>query len=171
MTRAAVPPVDPLAAPGTPPPTAPDRLLVGFARALRASGVPVTHDRTRAFLEAVAIVGLGDQRATYWSGQATLCASPEDLARYDQVFTAWFRPADHPHRRPREQRPSARAALDVDDGEGTGGPDEDTLDAMASEAEVLRHRDIADLPAHEKARLAAMFAGLAPRAPRRSASR
>ena len=49
-----------------------DELLLGFARALRAAGVPVTQDRTRSYLEAVALVGLDDQRATYWAGRATL---------------------------------------------------------------------------------------------------
>jgi uncharacterized protein len=42
---------------------------------------------------------------------------------------------------------------------------------MASEAEVLRHRDIADMPAHELARLASMFETLQPRPPRRPGRR
>ncbi len=70
--------------------TSADELLLGFARALRAAGVPVTQDRTRSYLEATALVGLDDQRATYWAGRATLCSGPDDLDRYDQVFTAWF---------------------------------------------------------------------------------
>ena len=41
-----------------------DELLLGFARALRAAGVPVTQDRTRSYLEATSLVGLDDQRAT-----------------------------------------------------------------------------------------------------------
>ena len=35
----------------------PDEILLGFARALRAAGVPVTHDRAAGFLAAVAVVG------------------------------------------------------------------------------------------------------------------
>ena len=42
-------------------------------------------------------------------------------------------------------------------GEGSAEADEDLLNAMASEAEVLRHRDIADMAAQEKARLSALF--------------
>ena len=42
---------------------------------------------------------------------------------------------------------------------------------MASDTEVLRHRDVATLSAAEKARLAAMFATLRPRPPRRRTSR
>jgi uncharacterized protein with von Willebrand factor type A (vWA) domain len=150
----------------------PDELLIGFARALRAAGVPVTQDRTRSYLEATSIVGLDDQRATYWAGRATLCSGPDDLDRYDEVFTAWFRGVETPaFRPPAEQRTVVQSALDSGDGEGGEEPDEDLLNAMASESEVLRHRDIADLPASEKARLAAMFSALEPRAPRRPARR
>jgi uncharacterized protein with von Willebrand factor type A (vWA) domain len=42
---------------------------------------------------------------------------------------------------------------------------------MASETEVLRHRDVAGLSAAERQRLAAMFGTLAPRPPRRRTSR
>jgi uncharacterized protein with von Willebrand factor type A (vWA) domain len=149
-----------------------DELLLGFARALRVAGVSVTQDRTRAYLEATAVVGLDDQRATYWAGRATLCSGPDDLDRYDQVFTAWFRPEQHPVARPpQDERTVSQAALDTGDGAGAVETDDDVIDAMASESEVLRHRDIADVPAVEKARLAAMFETLAPRAPRRPASR
>jgi uncharacterized protein len=149
-----------------------DELLLGFARALRGAGVPVTQDRTRAYLEATALVGLDDQRATYWAGRATLCSGPDDLDRYDQVFTAWFNGSDHPVARPAaDERTVVRAELDPGDGEGGAEPDEDLLNAMASEAEVLRHRDIADMPAHELARLASMFETLQPRPPRRPGRR
>jgi uncharacterized protein with von Willebrand factor type A (vWA) domain len=46
---------------------APDALLLGFARALRAAGLPVTADREAGFLEAVSVVGLDDEVATYWA--------------------------------------------------------------------------------------------------------
>ena len=149
-----------------------DELLLGFARALRAAGVPVTQDRTRSYLEATSLVGLDDQRATYWAGRATLCSGPDDLDRYDQVFAAWFMSGDRPSpRSQKDERPSVQASLDEADGTGDVETDEDTLNAMASEAEVLRHRDIADLSATDKARLAALFETLKPRAPRRTARR
>ena len=149
-----------------------DELLLGFARALRAAGVPVTHDRTQAYLQATSLVGLDDQRATYWAGRATLCSGPDDLDRYDQVFTAWFLAGDHPVNRARpDQRTQVQAALDEGDGSGETEADQDTVDAMASEVEVLRHRDIADMPASEKARLTSLFTTLRPRAPRRPANR
>jgi uncharacterized protein with von Willebrand factor type A (vWA) domain len=150
-----------------------DELLVGFARALRAAGVPVTQDRTRAYLEATALVGLDYQRATYWAGRATLCSGPDDLDRYDQVFTAWFLGSEAPPPRSnRDERTVSQAALDNEEGGGSGEDlDEDTLNAMASEAEVLRHRDIGEMQPAEKARLTAMFETLRPRSPRRTANR
>jgi uncharacterized protein with von Willebrand factor type A (vWA) domain len=149
-----------------------DELLLGFARALRAAGVPVTQDRTRSYLEATSLVGLDDQRATYWAGRATLCSGPDDLDRYDQVFAAWFMSGDRPSpRSQKDERPSVQASLDEGDGAGEVETDEDTLNAMASEAEVLRHRDIADLSATDKAKLAALFETLKPRAPQRTAHR
>ena len=49
----------------------PDEVLLGFARALRGAGVPVTLDRSRTWLEAAALVDLGDRQATYWAGRAS----------------------------------------------------------------------------------------------------
>jgi uncharacterized protein with von Willebrand factor type A (vWA) domain len=101
-----------------------------------------------------------------------LCSGPDDLDRYDQVFSAWFLRSDKPVARgPQDDRSVVQAALDTSQGESEGELDDDLLNAMASESEVLRHRDIADMPASEKARLAAMFETLQPRSPRRAAQR
>lgn len=151
----------------------PDEVLLGFARALRAAGVPVTLDRSRSWLEAAALVDVGDRQATYWAGRATLCSCPDDLARYDQVFDAWFLSREG---LPRSQKPTTRidvAQADLPDAEQEGGTgdDPDTVAARASSAEVLRHRDIAEVTGAQKAALAAMFGALHPDAPLRRAHR
>ncbi len=136
--------------------------------------MPVTHDRTQGYLQAVSLVGLDDARATYDAGRATLCASPDDLVRYDQVHEAYFNPRDGLPRAkaPEEGVPTFSgmplAEGDADDASETDDP---VVRAMASDAEVLRHRDVASLSAAEKSRLAAMFATLRPRPPRRRTSR
>ena len=147
----------------------PEELLLGFAAALRAAGVPVTADRTHAYLEAVTLVGLGDPRGTWQAGRATLCASPDDLARHDRVFDAWFlAPEGPPRPATLREAPAAAAPLPTDDvGDGSG----DVLRVAASEAEVLRQRDVADLSAAERVLLARMFAALPCRHPRRRALR
>lgn len=151
-----------------------DELLLGFARALRAAGVGVTPDRAQSFLRAVSVVGLDDRRATYWAGRATLCSGPDDLERYDQVFHSWF-VAQQNQTAPREQPDLVSPQADLADDRDEGGEQEmesqEELRAMASAAEVLRHRDIGAMDPREKARLAAMFGGLHPRAPRRTANR
>jgi len=150
-----------------------DEVLLGFARALRAAGVAVTQDRAQGFLAAVALLGLDDQRATYAAGRATLCAGPDDLERYDQVFEAYFNARDGlPRSRPAPPPVQAFSELPATDatGEGEDSADE-VVRAMASDTEVLRHRDVASMSANERQRLAAMFATLRPRPPMRRTAR
>ncbi|MDQ6897167.1 MAG: VWA domain-containing protein [Actinomycetota bacterium] len=155
--------------------TAPDALLLGFARALRAAGLGVTADRESGFLEAVAVVGLDLEAATYWAGRATLCSGPDDLLRYDQVFDGWF--SRHPVAVPRPAqiapRPRPASLQEGPAGAGDGDPEDatDVLQASASASEVLRHRDVAQLNAAEKASLATMFATLHRPDPRRRTAR
>ena len=150
----------------------PEEILLGFARALRAAGVPVTADREQTYLRAVATVGIDDQAATYWAGRATLCASPTDLARYDQVYTAWFSGLRSGVKAPRPQPVVLHSDLPASEGEGGAG-DEDTeaIRAMASDTEILRNRDIAELSTIERRRLGAMFSTLPAVRPTRRAHR
>jgi uncharacterized protein with von Willebrand factor type A (vWA) domain len=156
-----------------------DEVLLGFTRALRTAGVPVTVDRAQGFLAATARLGADRRRATYLAGRATLCGSPDDLARYDQVFAAYFdardgllraRPTATPTGLPTMPAPSS-FPRDERPGPGEADPEEDVLRALASDTEVLRHRDVAGLSAAERRRLAAMFGTLAPRPPRRRTPR
>jgi hypothetical protein len=146
-----------------------DEILLAFARAVRAGGVPVTQD----LLAAAARLDAAEPAAVRMAGRATLCAGPDDLARLDQVFEAFFNVR---HGLPRP-RPVVRAESKADQlplEEADGGRAEsadDVIRAAASPAEVLRHRDVASLTAGEKQRLAAMFATLRPRPPSRRTAR
>lgn len=150
-----------------------DEILLGFTRGLRSAGVPVTHDRAHGFLAAAAELGFDDQRSTYLAGRATLCGGPDDLERYDQVFTAYFDGRDGlPRQRPAQPGVPGFSGLPDAEGSGEGdASDEDVVRAKASEAEVLRHRDVATLSAAEKHRLSGMFATLQPRPPVRRTAR
>ena len=149
-----------------------DEVLLGFTRALRSAGVPVTPDRSQGFLAAVALLGLGDQRGTYVAGRATLCAGPDDLERYDQVFEAYFNARDGlPRTRPAAQTQTGFTDLPETDATGEADSADEQVHAMASATEVLRHRDVASLSAAEKSRLASMFATLQPRPPMRRTAR
>jgi uncharacterized protein with von Willebrand factor type A (vWA) domain len=150
-----------------------DEICLGFTRALRSAGVPVTQDRAHGFLEAVSLLGLDDQRATYLAGRATLCAGPDDLERYDQVFEAWFNARDGlPRSRPAQATTPAFSELPATDADGGAGEsDDEVVRAMASDTEVLRHRDVASLSPAERARLAGMFATIRLRPPARRTAR
>lgn len=149
-----------------------DEVLLGFTRALRAAGLPVTQDRSQGFLAAVALVGLADQHATFVAGQATLCAGPDDLERYAQVFEAYFNARDGlPRTLPAPATQPAFSQLPAEEGESDGSMSDDVVRARASSTEVLRQRDVASLSAGEKARLGAMFATLHPRPPVRRTAR
>nr|WP_237448225.1 VWA domain-containing protein [Nocardioides flavescens] len=141
---------------------------------MRAAGVPVTSDRAQTYLAAAVIVGLDDARATYDAGRATLCASPDDLVRYDQVHEAYFNSRDG---LPRPSAPDAAvptfSGLPMGEDDGGAGDDaeRETIRAAASDTEVLRHRDVASMSAAERHRLASMLATLRPRPPRRRTAR
>lgn len=154
-------------------PTPPDALLLGFAAALRAAGVPVTQDRATTYLQAVSVVGLGERSATYWAGRATLCGSPDDIARYDEVFFDWFGGEQEDLRLVEPARSRPQLQLDADDGQGQAGAsdDDDPLRVAASAVEVLRHRDVTTLTAGEKRLLESTIGTLRPRAPVRRATR
>jgi uncharacterized protein len=153
-----------------------DEILIGFTRALRAAGVRVTQDRTQGYLFAVSLVGLNDARGTYNAGRATLCASPEDLVRYDEVHRAYFNASEG---LPRERRGAAvtpaftelPTSHDDRDGDRTAEEDEDVVRARASDADLLRERDVAGLSAAEKERLNALLSTLRPRLPMRRVAR
>ncbi|WP_208883642.1 VWA domain-containing protein [Streptomyces armeniacus] len=134
-------------------------VLVGFARALRAAGVDAGPDRVQTFLDALDVLDPARRQDLYWAGRLTLCGDADDLERYDRVFDAYFAPGPRPrHRTPRPAPaprtlriaagPEPAAPPGTEDAE-TGPPQA----ALASSTEVLRHRDIAELTAAERAAL------------------
>lgn len=149
-----------------------DEVLAAFAVALRAAGVPVTMDRTQGFLQGCALIGADDRAGVYWAGRSTLCGSLDDLERYDQMFVAWFGGQGLVPSKPRESSRRVAQADLGDDGDGSGDAVEETvLRGAASSTEVLRHRDVGDMSAAERAELTRLFSALRVRPPLRSSPR
>ncbi len=148
--------------------------LVGFARALRHSGMAVGPNRVQSFLAAVDQVGVDEREGVYWAGRLTLCSDPDDVARYDAAFETWFSAEPMGVEQPGKPvpRPAKIAALTAETSDGEGeGESEDPLAAAASDAEVLRNRDVTELSAAERDHLRRMLAVLRPEPPTRPALR
>ncbi|MFI1767124.1 VWA domain-containing protein [Streptomyces sp. NPDC020800] len=140
---------------------------MGFVRALRAAGVDASTERLYAFLRAVDVLRPGMRADVYWAGRATLCGGHDDLERYERVFAAYFGPAGQGARQAVRAAPPPRMRLAVRDapagarGPGGNEPLGPPAAALASAAEVLRHRDVADLDATERTQLNRLLAAFA----------
>lgn len=149
--------------------------MTGFARALRANGVAADPTRLTNAIEALTHVDSLDAKQVYWTGRVTLCAEPDDLPRYDAVFDAWFRGRVAPVAPPAALgRPAQVVQLRPAGGEGgdtEADEDDDPLRAAASDAEVLRHRDVTALSDAERDEINRLIALLAPRVGRRRTRR
>jgi uncharacterized protein len=162
------------------PPTkaAADQIFVSFARALRAAGVTVTQDRTQSYLSALALLDLAQVHQVQVAGRATLCSSPDERERHDQVFEEFFRQQTGLPRELAKPLEKVRAVpLGGSNGQGksTNGAadrdDDEVLRVAASDVDRLRHRDIAGMTPAEKVLLARMLGTLQIRLPRRKAHR
>ncbi|MEV6901921.1 VWA domain-containing protein [Amycolatopsis sp. NPDC051372] len=148
--------------------------FAGFAAALREAGVACDARRVQAYLAAVAEVDIAEPTQLYWAGRLTLCSDPDDLPRYEEAFARWF-DGDETRRgtqaAPAQKR--ARIAPLTSDTGGSGESEEepDSLKVAASEHEVLRHRDLAELTKAEREHLRELLATLKPVPPQRRAAR
>ena len=140
-------------------------VVVGLARTLRAAGVSASPERVHATVDALRLLDPQRRDDVYWAGRLTLCASADDIARYDRVFAAYF--GDRPAALVR--RPTVPAAhlrlvsASPDAAPPTDETDEDATpaSAAASATEVLRHRDIAGMSAADRVVLARLLAAFA----------
>ena len=138
-------------------------VLLQFARTLRHAGLDASTQRVATFLDAVDALGAGtDARGTYWAGRVALCATREEVATYDAAFAAFFRgiapvaglPRPAPLGLPRPSLPFGRPDAAPGGEEVDGVP----VAVTASDVEVLRHRDVADLTPAERADVRRMIA-------------
>lgn len=148
-------------------PTVPTPLpgLVGFAAALREAGLRCDAHRVRAYLDAVDQVDIADPRRLYWAGRVALCSEPDDIPRYDEAFAAWFRdepPVRQRNALPVPTPPRIAALVTQPSGTGEGTETQDPLSVAATDAEVLRHRDLAELTKAERRHLRELLDTLRP---------
>ncbi len=149
--------------------------MVGFARTLRAAGVPANSDRVQAMLVALRELNVLDGRDAYWAGRLTLCSSPDDVARYDIAFAAYFR-----DERPRAGNSASASAsmqlvgMQLAADQTIGAGEQLALNPMASRAseqELLRQKDFSTLTTAERDEVRRMLARLDPVGPTRRSVR
>lgn len=132
-------------------------VMTGFARTLRAAGVPADHERTQSLLRALSHLDATRAHDVYWAGRLTLCASADDLPRYDRVFRAYFG-----GRRASRGRPAGLVVLrhtaSLSGAPGVDGDERPARVASASAAETLRTRDVAAMTEAELAEVRRLLA-------------
>ncbi|SCL29648.1 hypothetical protein GA0070624_3923 [Micromonospora rhizosphaerae] len=147
-------------------------MIVDFAGAVRRAGVPASPDRVQALAAAVDALG---PTGLYWAGRLTLCGTVDDIARYDTAYRAWLsgrqvRPARTvPVGPPR--RYVVPFGLDGARRGDVGKAATTPVATRASDHELLRHRDLADLSAADRAEARRLVALLRPATPLRRARR
>ena len=146
-------------------------LAVGFAAQLRLRGLVVPPDTVVGYAKALDTVGLDDRAGVYWAGRATLVRRPEDTPAYDAAFhDFWDGQTAMMHR---SHTTIERKLVAVDDGEGESDGGEGDVDEELrwSAVEVLRHKDLAELTAEERAEADRMIDALRLTGPRRPSRR
>ncbi len=66
------------------------RRWVDFGRLLRRNGVAVTAGQMRDLLRALSLLDLKDRNEIYFASRAMLCASKEDLPKFDLTFRQFW---------------------------------------------------------------------------------
>jgi uncharacterized protein len=153
------------------------RVLLGFARELRAAGLRVGTGDTLSYLAAMTPLDPTDLIDLYWAGRATLLNRHEDETTYDQVFRRYFLGADAALRGPltftAESVAKAEAALAMPGPEPTQENDEErpVLGWMASDVDALKHRSFTACTPQELAALRRIMTRMRLTPPRRRTRR
>jgi len=158
--------------------------LVGFARYLRATGLPVGTGRIMSFCRSAAVLDPFDRTDLRLAARATLVSRHDDLAALDEAFDRYFgnEPVPVPEQpRSTAPRPGADAGpTEVEIMLGTGralaGRDEDVegqaaLRVVASDVERLRVKDFGELSEEERREAMVMVRRLAVATPVRTSRR
>ncbi len=129
--------------------------ILGFISALRAAGLAVDVSRAGLLFEAVGLLPAAGLQTIFLAGRATLCATQEDIARFDACFARFFFGGEKANAEIMPD-PSAPPILPgVTDISRRDRPDEDddrdVEMGAASAQELLRRRKLSTVSAEEKA--------------------
>lgn len=130
--------------------------LTGFPGFLRANGFAVGGGDAEQVLRTAQRVGVLDRHLLRWSLQALLCGRCDEWQRFDELFDAWFLPANRwqrPERRDAGERaPSGEQPHCAADDEAVQDDDDDVRPRLAASRQaVLSSADFRTLTEREHA--------------------
>ncbi len=127
--------------------------IVGFCRALRERGLPVTTAHAFDAVKALRVIGLDRRDRAYWGLRCVLASRPEDFEIFDELFAQLFAPPDGPGERP---RPMDRGKPATERGErslsswgGAASDEESEKIPVASDQPALGTRDFSSFGSQE----------------------
>ena len=152
--------------------------LAGFARALRAEGMPVPEGSVALFADALHVLDAARPRDLYWAARLSLLRRSGDLGTFERVFQAYWTGVHHLRlETPVEDRPTPSAPIPlapIGQREPIGDLQEreETLPvSLASSAARLREIDFADYSKEEHRLAARLMAELRLTLPERRSRR
>jgi uncharacterized protein len=172
-------------------PAVPLDRLVGFGRYLRSLGLPVGTGRILTFCRAAAVLDPFDRTDLRWAARTTLISRPDQRAALDAAFDRYFGQGaglDLPIVPSEELAAALRTAHASGDEQtardvalasswSTLGPDEEDVEGeaairiVASDAEVLRTKDFAELTDPERRAVSSLIRRVVLAAPLRPSRR
>lgn len=150
--------------------------VVTFGRVLREAGLEMGPGRVIDALRALDAVDLTRQPDVYFALRQTLVSRHDELDLFDRAFRAWFLRAPV---LPPARRRSTTEALRVGEspvdrlrpGDADEQPDGEPLELGASEYELLRDKDFAELTGDELRRVKELIRTIARQRPQRASRR
>ena len=148
--------------------------VVTFGRVLREAGIEVGPGRVADALQALDAVDLTEQSDVYFALRQTLVSRHDELELFDRAFAAWFlrlpiQPESRQNVLPPEPVQATTAV--ADSGGDADDSGEEPLELGASEVELLREKDFAEMTPEEFARARSLIAAIARMRPLRASRR
>src|SRR3984893_59074 len=140
--------------------------IVGFARALRAAGIPVGPGAVIDALNALRLIEIGSRADVYTTLEAIFVKRHEHALIFEQAFNLFFRAAedwkhmldsvplpDHARKKPPPASRRVQEALSQPHMSETPQAQEQELRLSISDKEVLQKKDFAQMSAAETAQV------------------
>ena len=152
------------------------RHVVTFGRVLREVGIEVGPGRVVDAMRGLGTVDLTRQEDVYFTLRQTLVSRHDELELFDRAFVAWFlrgpvapldRQKDHRRFASKLVRDTLESSRDRGDVEVAGDP----VELGASEHELIRAKDFAEMTPEEFERVRQLMLAIAKARPRRTSRR